>query len=154
MAQEDQDSFILYQEDKDSRWAKFLPTGTAPDAKEKKLLHQLECCEEEVCQNQKHRTMEEIIKAIKSSTTNPTTNNNTPKILPHLNPKLTAYRKNLEEKEALKKEDEEDEEDEEEITDEQLFYSTFVLESDDLWGALYEEEKKIEEFFKMRRHTK
>ena len=58
------------------------------------------------------------------------------------------YRKNLEEKEALKKEDEE------EITDEQLFYSTFVLESDDLWGALYEEEKKIEEFFKMRRHTK
>lgn len=67
--------------------------------------------------------MEEIIKAIKSSTTNPTTNNNTPKILPHLNPKLTAY-------------------------------STFVLKSDDLWEALYEEEEKIEEFFKMRRNTK
>ena len=101
--------------------------------------------------------MEEIIKAIKSSTTNPTTNNNTPKILPHLNPKLTAYRKKLEEKEALEKEDQEDQEDkndEEEETDEQLFYSTFVLKSDDLWEALTEEEEKIEEFFKMRRNTK
>ena len=135
MAQDEQDSFILYQEDKDSRWAKFLPNGTAPDAKEKKLLHQLECCEEEICLNRKHRTMEELIKALKSSTPNPTTNNNTPKILPHLNPKLTAYRKKLEEKEALEKEDEEDEEDK--TDDEQLFYSTFVLKSDDLWAVSY-----------------
>ena len=121
MAQDEQDSFIMYQEDKDSRWAKFLPNGTAPDAKEKKLLHQLECCEEEIFLNRKHITMEELIKAMKSSTPNLTTNNNTPKILPHLNPKLTAYRKKLEEKEALEKEDEEDEkdkDDEEEKTDE------------------------------------
>ena len=91
------------------------------------------------------------------------------KILPHLNPKLTAYRKKLEEKEALEKEDQEDQEDqedeedekdeedksdEEEETDEQLFYSTFVLKSDDLWEALTEEEEKIEEFFKLRRNTK
>ena len=66
----------------------------------------------------------------------------------------------MEEKEALEKEDEEDGEDqedkndEEEETDEQLFYSTFVLKSDDLWEALTEEEEKIEEFFKMRRNSK
>mgnify|MGYP003314815193 CR=1 FL=1 len=28
---------------------------------------------------------------------------------------------------------------------------TFVLNSDDLWEALHEEEQKIEEFFEMRR---
>ena len=46
-------------------------------------------------------------------------------------------------------EDEGDEGDEED--EEELFYKTFVLQSDDMWEALYEEEQKIEEFFQMRR---
>ena len=29
MAQDEQDSFIMYQEDKDSRWAKFLSNGVS-----------------------------------------------------------------------------------------------------------------------------
>ena len=144
------------------RWAKFLPNGTAPDAKERKLLHQLECCEEEVCLNQKTRTIEEIAEALKAAKSNPsTTNNNKTKIMPHLNPLLTAYRKN---REAMEKKDEEEENDEEdsnesvesedsedEEDEEELFYKTFVLHSDDMWEALHEEEQKIEEFFQMRR---
>ena len=145
--------------------AKFLPNGTVPDANERKLLHQLECCEEEVCLNQKTRTIEEIAKALKAAKTNPSiTNNNKTQIMPHLNPLLTAYRKN---KEAMEKKDEKEEDDEEDSKDseeseesedsedeedeEELFYKTFVLHSDDMWEALHEEEQKIEEFFQMRR---
>ena len=95
--------------------------------------------------------MEEIVKVIKASNTNSTT---TDRIMSHLNPLLTAYMK-LQDKEAMEKKDEDDEEDtedeEDEEDEEELFYKIFVLNSDDLWEALHEEEQKIEDFFQMRR---
>ena len=34
-----------------------------------------------------------------------------------------------------------------ELTDEELFYSTYIQKSDDMWEALDEEVKEIEKFF-------
>ena len=36
---------------------------------------------------------------------------------------------------------------EDKLTDEELFYSTYIQKSDDMWEALDEEVKEIEKFF-------
>ena len=79
-------------EDQNSRWTKYLKDDTIVD---KKSLHIIECCEDEVCPNSKlPKTMPQLIASMKAEKTRN-------KILPHLQrrfcPTYILWLQNIEE---------------------------------------------------------
>ena len=83
--------------------------------------------------------------------------------MPHLNPILTHARKRSaaemlggdEDKRISEPsvENKDSKEIQDELTDEEIFYSTYIQKSDDMWEALDEEVKAIEKFF-LSKNTK
>ena len=117
----------------------------------RKLVHRLECCDDEICSKYTtHRDWPEIIRDIKAAKEKEEVKE-VKRILPHLNPILTNARKRSaaemlggdEDKRSI----EPSKEIEDKLTDEELFYSTYIQKSDDMWEALDEEVKEIEKFF-------
>ena len=84
-------------EDQNSRWTKYLKEDTVVG---KKSLHIIECCEDEVCPNSKiPKTMPQLIASMKAEK-NKKQDSSPPKkkILPHLHPLVTEYRRSLQQK--------------------------------------------------------
>ena len=148
----DQDFSNVDQEDQNSRWAKYLPKDDTPMTPEgRKLVHRLECCDDEICSKYTtHRDWPEIIRDIKAAKEKEEVKVEK-RILPHLNPILTHARKRSAAEmlggDEDKRSSEPSKEIQDELTDEELFYSTYIQKSDDMWEALDEEVKAIEKFF-------
>ena len=163
-------------EDQNSRWTKYLKKDTVVD---KKSLHIIECCEDEICPNSKlPKTMPQLIASMKAEKNKKEDSSPpTKKILPHLHPLVTEFRRSLQQKrpaselegiveikETRKKSpadllrakemmeetpiDEQLFKDEDPFKEEDLFYSTYVPKSDDMWQALEDECEEIEKYFK------
>ena len=122
---------------------------------ERKFLHRLECCDDEVCaKSTLPMSWSQKARALKAAKNNKKEEEVKPKrVLPHLNPLLTEFRegkrsladilgdedKNVASKKAkMEKKSKENEEE---------FYASFVPKSDDMWEALEEEVDAIEKFF-------
>ena len=118
---------------------------------ERKFLHRLECCDDEVCALP--MSWPQKIRAIKAAQNKKEEDVKPKRVLPHLNPLLTEFRegkrsladilgdedKNVASKKAkMEKKSKENEEE---------FYASFVPKSDDMWEALEEEVDAIEKFF-------
>ena len=160
----DQDFSSVDHEDQNSRWTKYLPKDDTPMTPEgRKMVHRLECCDDEICTKYTtHRDWPEIIRDIKAAQQKEEVKVEK-RILPHLNPILTHARKRSEaemlggdEDKRINEpsvENKDSKEIQDELTDEEIFYSTYIQKSDDMWEALDEEVKEIEKFF-LSKNTK